>query len=120
MMDCKGKSHAAAEYAKHWEDSTPEVALMVKAAVAPGTTTDAPGPAPWSRRTTNEFIELLRPATILGRIPGLQNVPFNVTMPIQTGGGTYGWVGEAKPKPVAKLHSRATRSAWRRRPGSSS
>jgi HK97 family phage major capsid protein len=51
----------------------------------------------------NDFLELLRPATILGKIPGLRNVPFNVKIPMQTAGGTYGWVGEGKPKPLTKL-----------------
>jgi HK97 family phage major capsid protein len=103
-MVCNGNIYEAAEYAKRWQDSTPEVALYLKAAIAPGTVTDAAWAAPLVNQTmVNEFIELLRPATILGRIPGLRNVPFNCKVPAQTGGGTYGWVGEAKPKPVTKL-----------------
>jgi HK97 family phage major capsid protein len=51
----------------------------------------------------SEFMELLRPATVIGRIPGLQRVPFNVSVPRQTGGGTYRWVGEGSPKPVTQL-----------------
>jgi len=95
----------ALEYAKQWEDSTPEVGLYLKAAVAPG---DTVTPA-WAgalvqvQNLTNEFIELLRPATIIGRIPGLRMVPFNASVPVQTAGGAYGWVGQAKPKPVTKL-----------------
>jgi len=38
---CNGNLHEAAEYAKRWDDSTPEVALALKAAIAPGTSTDA-------------------------------------------------------------------------------
>jgi len=45
----------------------------------------------------------LRPNTIIGRIPNLRRVPFNVTVPVQSGGGTYGWVGENAPKPVSGL-----------------
>jgi Phage capsid family. len=30
-------------------------------------------------------------------------VPFNVSVPAQTGGGTYQWVGQGAPKPVGKL-----------------
>ena len=51
----------------------------------------------------SEFAELLRPATIIGRIPNLRRVPFNVKVPRQTAGSTAGWVGEAKPKPVSAL-----------------
>jgi len=104
LMVCQGNKHEAAEYAKRWDDSTPEVALSLKAAVAPGTTTDATWAQPLVNQTMiNEFIELLHPATVLGKIPGLREVPFNVKVPMQTAGGAYGWVGEAKPKPLTKL-----------------
>ena len=36
LMVCQGNKHEAAEYAKRWDDSTPEVALYLKAAIAPG------------------------------------------------------------------------------------
>jgi HK97 family phage major capsid protein len=101
---CKGNFNEAAEYAKRWEESTPEVALYLKAAVAAGNTTDATWAGPLvNQNISADFLELLRPATILGKIGGLRNVPFNTKVPSQTAGGTYGWVGEAKPKPVTKL-----------------
>jgi len=101
---CKGNVYEAAEYAKRWDDSTPEVALALKAAVAGGTTTDATWAAPLvNQNIADDFIALLRPATILGKIPGMREVPFNTKVPAQTAGGTYGWVGEAKPKPLTKL-----------------
>lgn len=100
----KGTDVSAVAYAEdRWKDS-PEVALYLKAAVAPGTITDATWAAPLvNQNIANEFIELLRPATILGKIPGFIQVPFNTKVSGQTAGGTYGWVGEAKPKPVSKL-----------------
>jgi len=86
-----------------WKD-TPEVALYLKAAIAPGTVTDATWAQPLvNQNIANDFIALLRPATILGKVPGLREVPFNTKVPAQSAGGTYGWVGEAKPKPVTKL-----------------
>lgn len=104
LMVCHGNKHEAAEYAKRWDDSTPEVSLSLKAAIAPGTITDPAWAAPLVQQTmVNDFIALLRPATILGKIPGLRNVPFNCKIPMQTAGGAYGWVGEAKPKPLTKL-----------------
>jgi len=103
-LACHGNKHEAAIYAERWNDSTPEVALALKAAIAPGTTTGATWAAPLVNQTIlNDFIELLRPATILGKIPGLRNVPFNCKIPMQTAGGTYGWVGEGKPKPLTAL-----------------
>jgi HK97 family phage major capsid protein/HK97 family phage prohead protease len=106
---CNGNLHEAAEYAKRWDGSTPEVALYLKAAIAPGTVTDATWAGPLvNPNIAAEFIELLRPATILGKIPNLRTVPFNTKVPAQTAGGTYGWVGESKPKPVTKLAFAAT------------
>jgi Phage capsid family./Caudovirus prohead protease. len=101
---CNGNLWEAAEYAKRWNDSTPEVALNLKAAIAAGTTTDATWAAPLiNQNIADDFLELLRPATILGKISGLRQVPFNTKVPSQTAGGTYSWVGETKPKPVSKL-----------------
>lgn len=96
---------AYAESRKDWADSTPEVALALKAAVNPGTIAEPAWAAPLAvaRPMQDEFLELLRPATIIGKIPGLRRVPFNISMPVQTGGGTYGWVGEGAPKPVGNL-----------------
>jgi HK97 family phage major capsid protein len=37
---------------------------------------------------------------LLGQIPGLRQVPFNVSVPSQTTGGTYAWVGQGLAKPV--------------------
>ncbi len=112
MMAGKGNPQDTLQYAKQFGD-TPEVAqvlsmppaMLQKAAVAPGTTTDPAWAAPlvaW-QVMASEFVELLRPATVVGRIPGLRNVPFNIKFPIQTAGSTVAWVGEAKPKPVSKL-----------------
>jgi len=102
----KGDRMLAIEYAKQWKDSTPEVELIMKAAVAPGNTTSPTwaGPlVPAAQNMNNEFLELLRPATLIGNLPALRQVPFNVSVPAQTGGGTYGWVGQAKPKPLTSL-----------------
>lgn len=101
----KGNLMQAAEIAKGWADSTPEVETVLKAAVAAGTTTDTAWAKPLVeyQNMTSEFAELLRPATIIGRIPGLRRVPFEIKIPRQTGGSSVGWVGEGKPKPVSAL-----------------
>jgi HK97 family phage major capsid protein len=103
-----GNKYEAAEYAKRmWGDASDEVVgglrngLVTRAAVAPGTTVQATFAAPLvATNYVNEFLEMLRPMTLLGRIPGLRQVPFNVSMPAQTAGGTYKWVGQGKLKPV--------------------
>jgi HK97 family phage major capsid protein len=101
----RGSRLEAAEYAKRWEKDTPEVAMVLKAAVTAGTTTDSDWAAPLVvyNNLANEFVELLRPQTILGKIPGIRRVPFNVTMPTQTQGASANWVGQTKPKPVSEL-----------------
>ncbi|AOI52568.1 phage major capsid protein [Burkholderia thailandensis] len=101
----KGNLMQAAEIAKQWKDSTPEVEIVLKAAVAAGTTTDPAwaGPLVQYQDMAAEFIELLRPATIVGRIEGLRRVPFNVRIPGQATGSSVGWVGEGKPAPVSAL-----------------
>jgi len=101
----KGSTMQAAEFAKKWEQDTPEVSSVLKAAVAAGTTTDPTWAEPLVdyQNLASEFIEYLRPKTILGNISGLRNVSFNVQMAGQTSGGSAGWVGEGAPKPVTKL-----------------
>ena len=101
----KGNLMQAAEVAKGWSDSTPEVETVLKAAVAAGTTTDADWAKPLVeyQNMTSEFAELLRPQTIVGRIDGLRRVPFNIKVPRQTAGSSASWVGEGAPKPVSEL-----------------
>jgi HK97 family phage major capsid protein/HK97 family phage prohead protease len=105
LLRANGNRYEAVEHAKQWADSTPEVALWLKAAVAPGNTTDPAwaGVLAQAANVTAEFVALLRPATVLGKIPNLKNVPFNVSVPIQTLGGIYGWTGQGAPKKVTKL-----------------
>ena len=95
----------AATYAeRRWNDSTPEVALALKAAVVAGSTTDATWAKPLvNPAVTDDFLPLLRAATIIGKIAGLRKVPFNVNVPAQTAGGVVSWVGELKPKPVSAM-----------------
>ncbi|MCV4343244.1 phage major capsid protein [Pseudomonas capsici] len=101
----KGNLMQAVEVAKGWEESTPEVVTVLKAAVAAGTTTDPAWAAPLVeyQAMASEFIELLRPQTIIGKIQGLRRVPFNIKMSGQTSGSSVNWVGEGKPKPVSAL-----------------
>lgn len=80
-------------------------AFLSKAAIPAGTTSGVTWAAPLVDETnlTSEFIEFLRPMTLLGRIPGLRRVPFNIRVPKQTSGGDAYWVGEGAPKPVTKF-----------------
>jgi HK97 family phage major capsid protein len=116
LMAAKGNRAEALEMVrqnKGWKDSTPQVeaalrapAQIIKAPVAAGTTTADGWAAELADYTymANEFIEFLRPQTIIGKIPGIRNVPFNVRIPLQDSGASVGWVGEGARKPLTKLH----------------
>jgi HK97 family phage major capsid protein len=94
---------SAFDYANARFADTPEVGEILKAAVAAGNTTDATWASPLVQlqNATNEFLDLLRPATIIGRIPGLTRVPFNIRIPLATADPTAYWVGEGQVKPVS-------------------
>jgi len=85
----------------------PNVVAQMKAAVPGATTTNTTWASALVDPTNlaGEFIEYLRPATIIGKfgtngIPDLRRVPFNVRMIEQTQGGTGYWVGQGAPKPL--------------------
>jgi HK97 family phage major capsid protein len=101
----KGNLMQAEVLAKRWEAETPEVGISIKAAVAAGTTSDTTwaGPLVQYNDMVSEFIELLRPQTILGRMASVRRVPFNIRIPRQTAGSSGSFVGEGAPSPVQKL-----------------
>jgi HK97 family phage major capsid protein/HK97 family phage prohead protease len=87
-----------------------QIETILKAQVAGATTTDPSWAAPLVDPTNlvSEFVEFLRPMTILGKfgvgnIPGLRPIPFNVRFPAQISGGDADWVGEGKAKPLTKF-----------------
>lgn len=94
--------------------------VITKAAVAAGTTSDSA----WAgslvslyERYAGDFVEFLRPMTILGRlgqngIPGPTMVPFNINIAGQTSGATGYWVGEGQAKPVTKAGFNNVNLPW--------
>jgi HK97 family phage major capsid protein len=101
------QAHAIAENHKGWRDTSPQVAQFLKAAVAAGTTTASAwaDDLVYAQNLVSDFVDLLRPATIVGRIPGLRRVPFNIRVGTKTSGGTAYWVGEGKPIPLSRLQT---------------
>lgn len=85
--------------------------LVTKAAVAPGTTTGTTWAAPLVGEETRvfaDFVDYLRPQTILGRfgqapVPSLRRVPFRTALIGQTSGGDGYWVGEGQAKPLTAM-----------------
>lgn len=103
-----------ADVAKELFGNTPEVEMALrggvnavnwvqKTAVAAGNTTDSAwaGPLVVVQNMANDFLDVLRPATILGRIPGLRMEPFNISVPRGLTDPTGYWVGQGDVKPVS-------------------
>jgi HK97 family phage major capsid protein/HK97 family phage prohead protease len=108
LMVAKGNLMQAEHLAagnERWRVETPDVELALRAAAQAGTTTDPTwaGPLVVYQNLASEFVEYLRPLTIIGRIPGLRRVPFKVKIPRQTGAASVGWVGEGRVKPISAL-----------------
>lgn len=100
-----GNQFAMAQIAESQKGSIdPRVVEYAKAAV-PAAQTGNPA---WAGNLVTQggvigdFVEYLRPRTLVGRIPGLRSVPFNVPLVGQTSGGSGYWVGEGQAKPLTQ------------------
>lgn len=101
----KGSLSDTLAYAKRWDAQTPEVSAFIKAEAGTAVV-QSPGwggELVYQTNLSAEFVELVRPQTIIGRVEGFRRVPFGVRIPVQSGGSTVNWVGEAAPKPVTEL-----------------
>jgi HK97 family phage major capsid protein/HK97 family phage prohead protease len=115
QVEAKGDKYRAPEIAKQLWPDQPEVELILRAGVSAGTSTGTTWASPLipaAQTMTGEFYDLLRPMSIIGRIPGLNRVPANIIVPVQTGGGTGNWVGETLPKPVSALAFTTATLRW--------
>jgi HK97 family phage major capsid protein/HK97 family phage prohead protease len=82
----------------------PNIIMQLKAAVPAATMTNSTWAGALSDPTNlaGEFVEFLRPATIIGRL-NLRSVPTNVRLIEQTQGGTGYWVAAGAPKPLTSF-----------------
>jgi HK97 family phage major capsid protein len=80
-------------------------AMIIRSAVAAGSTTNSTWASALAeyRIAASEFIEALRPLTLLGRMSGFRRAPLRVKIPRATAGSSVGWVGESKPILVSRL-----------------
>lgn len=132
LVKAKGDEVKAASIAaRHFgeEDSVTNVLRaqakgfdMTKAAIEAGSTLTG-SDATWGSALvdyqdfTGDFIEFLRPMTIIGKfgtgeIPGLRRIPFNVTIKGQNAGATASWVGEGVAKPVTSMGFNTVNLGW--------
>jgi len=132
LIASKGNMMQAEQIARnYWRDSTPQLAELfraigqcgstesfvqqTRAAVAAGTTANAAwgGVLVYAETMASEFIDLLRPKTILGKLTQLRRVPFNTRIVRQlTGISTAGWVGQGMSKPVGDMSMDAVTLPW--------
>jgi HK97 family phage major capsid protein len=124
MYAAKGDIAGAKAFAEHRFGDDARLQNIMKAAVAAGTTTSAT----WAgnlvdyQNMSSEFIEFLRPRTIVGQfgaqapggitVPSLRRVPFNVRIPGKTSAGRAAWVGEGYRKPVTSSGYEAQTLKW--------
>lgn len=100
-----GNQFAMAQIAESQKGAIdPRVVEFAKAAVPAATTTSPTwaGNLVTQGGLIGDFVEYLRPRTLVGRIPGLRAVPFNVPLVGQTSGGAGYWVGENRAKPLTQ------------------
>jgi HK97 family phage major capsid protein/HK97 family phage prohead protease len=109
MITAKGNLGQAADIAKRWTDDPRLATVMgamanvgntnLKAAVAVGdsNTSGWASQLVYYNDLASEFYGLLYPKTIIGRIPGLRRIPFNVRIGGTSSGTSSAWVGEGTP-----------------------
>lgn len=98
----KGMPQAAAAFAegRNWDDRD-DVVRMLKAAVPAGVMADRTGVL---RPLATDLANLVRPATVIGKLQGLRRVPFLCRMLEIDAGSSASWVEEGHAIPVAELH----------------
>jgi HK97 family phage major capsid protein/HK97 family phage prohead protease len=98
---------------RHYPDDSAILGMIEKGAVAAANTQTAGNASELVYAgVMDDFIEFLRPKTILGKIPGLRRVPFNVRVTGASAGTTGYWVGEGLPVPVSKMTTFTTSLTW--------
>ncbi|MBJ8552693.1 phage major capsid protein [Acinetobacter bereziniae] len=101
LAKTQGEYVSASDILKSWD--APERVQRVAKAVVGTTTSPEYSALVDTQNLVGEFIDLLRPRTIIDQLQGFRRVPFNVTIPTKTSGSIVNWVGEAKRKPVTNL-----------------
>jgi hypothetical protein len=105
-------SLAFAQYEARWSGSvqgdqvTRRKDWLQKAASNPGVTTEPSWAAPLAavRPLLDAFVDLARAQSLIGKLmSAAARTPFNVSVPVALGGGTYRWTGQAAAAPVGNM-----------------
>lgn len=108
MYRANGNHMAAADIVRQtpaWKDQQNALLTLCQKTAIPAADTTTSGWASqlaYAADLASEFIEFLRPRTIIGQITSWRSIPFNVRMGSLTSGLTGYWVGQGKPIPLSK------------------
>ncbi len=112
MYKSNGSDFVARQIAKEMYRDDPRIAMMFKADVPAAAVTQDN----WGQDFVNtdggpfqEFLEYIRPLTIVGQLTGATRVEFLKPVGTQTGGGEGYWVGEGIAKPLTSFAAAITR-----------
>lgn len=110
LAESPGVRNALTVAQRRW-GATSQVVTLMKAAVAAGSLHDDlwAGSLAESRGAQLEFLEVVRPLTIVGRLANLRRVPVKAPIAAQSAGAVSYWVGEGKIKPVTSAAFNRTR-----------
>jgi HK97 family phage major capsid protein len=102
LMAARGNLFDAEQVAGRSFQTTPEVMHVLKSAVAAGTTSDPAWAAPLAAHSAviAGFVELLRSASVLGRLKGMRSAPFDTRTLVQSAGSQGAFVAEGHPSPI--------------------
>src|SRR5262249_40367854 len=101
----KGDFLAAEELIKARWPADQGLIQYARAAAVPGTTSNTNWAQPLAalRPLSSEFVEVLRPSSVVLRLANARRIPFNVKIARETQASAAAWVGENSPKPVSQL-----------------
>lgn len=101
LAKSQGEYVGTTEILKSW--NAPEIVQTVAKGMVGTTTSPDYSALVNTEILVSEFMDLLKPRTIIDQMQGFRRVPFNITIPTKTSGSIVNWVGEAKKKPVGKI-----------------
>jgi HK97 family phage major capsid protein/HK97 family phage prohead protease len=114
-----GNLVSALDVAKQRYPDNPRVHEYIKGTVLPAQTGNSAflGALVDPTNLASEFIDFLRPMTIIGKfgqggIPALNQVPFNIRVIGQTSEADAYWVGQGKPKPLTQFGVEPVTLTW--------
>lgn len=110
MAAARGNRQDALDIAKHRYPNEDDLHMVIKGAVGAqhSDNADYGGALVPFQLYEGDFIDYLRPMTILGKfgangVPSLRSVPFNVSIPRQLTGGAAYWTGEGIGKGLTQF-----------------